>query len=549
MPLALAIRAHPGLRVLTHIDERAAGFFALGLAKAGRRPVALLGTSGTAVVNFAPAVVEAFHGRVPLIVLTADRPPELRDRGAAQTIDQAHLYGRACKWYAELPVPADDRAHIASIRDVVGRAVATAIEAPAGPVQLNLPYRASLLPDGPLAPDPADDATPHTRLVAGIRAPRASDMDDLARRMLAARRPLIVVGPLDQLGAGTAITGLATAWSAPIVADGLANLRWGSHDRSRLVSRPDALLRSETFRAGHLPDLVVRFGGTPTSAATLGYLDQTAAPQVVVDDGGWNEPTSLAGSIVHADPVAFAEDLSLRLAQGVPGTDASWAASWLAAGGRADGAIRQVVAGLDEPFEGGVFWELDGALPHGTLLVVGSSMPVRDLDSFLATGLANIRCVANRGVNGIDGVVSTALGAAAADAGPVLLVVGDVSFVHDLNALVAARLHHLSATIVVVDNDGGGIFSFLPQGTAERPELGLPEHYEELFGTPHGVDVLAIAGILGAETADLMPGAIGAAVAASIGQPGVRVLRLRTDRTRNVALHRSVQDAVDRVLA
>jgi 2-succinyl-5-enolpyruvyl-6-hydroxy-3-cyclohexene-1-carboxylate synthase len=546
MPMALALRAHAGIRVLTHLDERAAGFLALGLAKTSRRPVAVLGTSGTAVVNFGPAVVEAYHGRVPLIVLTADRPPELRDRGAAQTIDQAHLYGRACKWYAELPVPEDGAAAELHLRDVVGRAVATALEAPAGPVQLNLPFRPSLLPDGPLAPDAGEIAAPHTRLLVGKRLPSASGLDELASMIASAERPLIVVGPLDREGAALAISTMAASRGVPIVADGLSNLRLGRHDRSRVVARPDALLRSESFRAGHIPDLVVRFGGTPTSSATLAYLEQTSAPQLVIDDGGWNEPTLLAGSIIHADPVLLADALAARMAaEQAPATDTGWVDGWLDAGRRADAAIRDVIGGFREPFEGSVFSELEAALPDGAVVLVGSSMPVRDLDAFLTTGGARVRCLANRGVNGIDGVVSTALGAAAADAGPVLLVVGDVSFVHDLNALVAARLHRLSATVVVVDNDGGGIFSFLPQGMAARPELGLPEHFEELFGTPHGVDVLAIARVLGAETAELTPGSIGATVAASMGRPGVRVLRLRTDRARNVVLHRQVEDAVE----
>jgi 2-succinyl-5-enolpyruvyl-6-hydroxy-3-cyclohexene-1-carboxylate synthase len=550
MPMALALRAHPGIRVLTHIDERAAGFLALGLAKTSRRPVVVLGTSGTAVVNFAPAVVEAYHGRVPLIVLTADRPPELRDRGAAQTIDQAHLYGRACKWYAELPVPEAGGAAELHVRDVVGRAVATALEAPAGPVQLNLPFRASLLPDGPLSPDPQRDPAPHTRLLTGNRLLSVPDLDALAARIASASRPLIVAGPLDEHGAAEAISALAVSLGAPIVADGLSNLRLGPHDRSLVVARPDALLRCGSFGAGHVPDLVIRFGGTPTAAATTAYLELTAAPQLVIDDGGWNEPMLLAGSIIHADPVLLASALARRLATGrVPVADAAWLDGWLDAGQRADAAIREVLGGFREPFEGSVFSELEGALPDGSVLLVGSSMPVRDLDAFLATGETRVRCLANRGVNGIDGVVSAALGAAAADAGPVLLVVGDVSFVHDLNALVAARLHGLSATIVVIDNDGGGIFSFLPQGAVERPELGLPEHYEELFGTPHGVDVLAIARVLGAETAELMPGTIGAEVAASMGRPGVRVLRLRTDRARNVMLHRQVQVAVEAALA
>jgi 2-succinyl-5-enolpyruvyl-6-hydroxy-3-cyclohexene-1-carboxylate synthase len=542
MPMALALRAHPWIRVLVHLDERAAAFFALGLAKASRRPVAILGTSGTAVVNFGPAVVEAFHGRVPVIFLTADRPPELGDRGAPQTIDQEHLYGRFAKWYAELPVPEAGPMTDAHVRDVVGRAVAIAAEAPAGPVQLNLPFRASLLPDGPLAPESLPEATVKPRLVAGPRSPSGTAMDALAARIGTSDRPLILVGPLDQDGAPPAIARLAAAMGAPIVADALANLRLGPHDRSHLVARPDALLRSEAFRASHAPDLVLRFGGTPTSAAALAFLDVSAPEQLVVDDGGWSQPTLLPATMIHADSVAFADTLATRLGARSP-RDPGWLEDWLSAGRRADEAVRSTLAAIGEPFEGAVFAELEGALPEGSLLYVGSSMPVRDLDAYLVPGDVRVRCLGNRGVNGIDGVVSSALGAAAADAGPLLLVVGDVSFLHDLNALVAARLHGLSATIVVIDNDGGGIFSFLAQGTALRPDIGLPEHYEELFGTPHGFDLLGLGRLLGAETADLEPGRIGSVVVDSMRRPGVRLFRLRTDRARNVELHQLLNDA------
>ncbi len=291
------MRANPSLRVLTHIDERAAGFMALGLAKAGRRPVALLGTSGSAVVNFAPAVAEAYHGRVPVIVLTADRPPELRDRGAPQTIDQAHLYGRACKWYAELPVPETGELAVAHLRDTVARAVATATEVPFGPVQLNLPFRARLVPDGSLVPTNDRPVAAHTRLMTGSRSLSHADLDVLADEIARSQRPLIVVGPLDLDGAAEAITRLATSSGAAILGDALANLRCGPHDRSQVVTHADPILRSDAVRAKLRPDLVIRIGGTPTSAITLAYLEEIAAPQIVVDDGGWNEPTLLGGLI------------------------------------------------------------------------------------------------------------------------------------------------------------------------------------------------------------------------------------------------------------
>lgn len=540
LPMALALRAHPDLTILTHIDERAGAFMALGLARASGRPVAVLGTSGTAVVNIAPAVVEARHGRVPLLVLTADRPPELRDRGSAQTIDQDHLYGRAAKWYAELPVP-DDRVPEAHVRDVAARALGIAVDVPAGPVQVNLPFRAPLLPDGPLAPQPGDPASSHLGTVRGVLR-----LDDAGRAVIAAtvrpsRRPLIVVGPLDRPDVVAAIGRLSTWIGAPVIADGLSGMRHGDHDRSGLVARADLALRSEVFLRAHEPDLLIRFGAAPTSASTLGFVERCDAPRLLIDDGSWDDPALRGGTFVHADPAAVAEALIVACPN--ESVDSAWRDAWVAAGDRADTAVRATLATFDEPFEGAIFAALEGRLPPGTRLVVSSSMPVRDLDTFLPDGPTPLRCIANRGANGIDGVVSTALGVAAADPAPVLAVVGDLAFLHDANALIGARMNRLSLTVVVIDNDGGGIFSFLPQGEADRPEIGLPEHYEQLFGTPHGTDLLAVARALGAETHDLEPDAIGDAVTASLCRPGVHVLRLRTDRARNVALHRRIQAA------
>jgi 2-succinyl-5-enolpyruvyl-6-hydroxy-3-cyclohexene-1-carboxylate synthase len=557
-PLALALAANPAIRTWVQLDERAGAFFALGMAKASRRAVAILATSGTAVVNFMPAVVEAREARVPLLVLTADRPPELRDRAAPQAIDQVHLYGRFAKWYAELPVPEDRPLLEAHLRGTVGRAVATAEAAPAGPVQLNLPFREPLIPDGPLTPAAlaaGRDATasqvgaPFAEVLGGRRTLAAAELDRLAARIADARRGLIVCGPLDAPGFAAAITRLAAAAGYPILADGLSGVRFGRHDRSHVIGRHDAVTRAARFRAAHVPDLVIRFGGTPTSKALGQMLVAQAAPQVVVDDGGWTEATLLPVTMVQADPTDLAVALAERLEgrAGMPsdsGAPNAWLDGWLAADRAAAAAIADWLATLDEPFEGAAFAELDGRLPDGAIVVAGSSMPVRDLDAFLPASAAVIRCLGNRGANGIDGVVSTALGVAAVHHGPVVLVVGDLSFLHDLNALVAARLHGLPLTVVLVNNDGGGIFSFLPQAAAERPEVGLPERYEALFGTPHGVDPGPLATALGAEHARVTTGEIGPAVAASLGRPGVRVLEVRTDRARNVELHRACTAAV-----
>lgn len=546
-PMALAVAMHPGLRVLVDLDERGAGFLALGLSRASRRPVAVLVTSGSAAANLLPAAVEADAGRVPLILLTADRPPELRDRGAPQTIDQVRMFGRFVRWDAEVPVPSDDAAQLRHVRHVVGRAVAMATSAPAGPVHLDLPYREPLIPDGsllPKGPTPYGAVTPFTRVLSATSIqPEVAEL--VGDRLARARRPVIWCGPQDDPFVPDALARLAATHGVPILADGLANLRVGPHDRSHVISRTATILRASAFTTAHQPDLILRVGGTPTSRTTLEWLARSEAEHIVVD-AGWNEPTLHASEFIHADPgllalmIADANDIG-------PSGEAGWLDGWLEADRRADRALRMELAAIaasGEPFEGALFAELEDALPPSCILWAGSSMPVRDLDAFLPGGDTPIRCLANRGANGIDGVVSSALGAAAIEPRqPVLLVIGDVSFLHDLNALAAARLPDVRLTILLVANDGGGIFSFLPQATAARPDVGLPERFEQLLGTPHDTDLPAVARALGADVRELGPGGIGSAVAASFERPGIKVLHLRTDRTRNVELHRRVLDA------
>ena len=564
-PLALALRLEPRLRCWVHLDERAGAFFALGAAKASGRPVVVLVTSGTAAVELAPAIAEARYGRVPLIALTADRPPELRDRGAPQAIDQDHLYGRFAKWYAELPVPEPGDLAEANVRGTVARAVATSQAAPAGPVHVNLPYREPLVPVGDLIglvegeATASGDGAGHGVTVAGQRVLPAAELARLAEQVAGARRGVIVCGPLDAPGFDEAVARLASATGFPVIADALANVRFGPHDRSHVIARADALLRVASFAEAQQPDLVLRFGGTPTSKAILGWLVAGAAAQVVVDDGGWDEPTLLPVTMLQAEPVELARALAARLTGGGAGSQADaghpasdakppspdgWLASWRAAESAAEEATRAWLESLDEPFEGQVFAGLGAVLPDGVILFAGNSMPVRDMEAFLGSGPAGIRCLGNRGANGIDGLVSTALGMAAVSRAPVVAVVGDVSFLHDLNALVAAARLGVSATIVLVDNDGGGIFSFLPQADADEPGVGLPTHFEELFGTPHGTEFGPLVRALGAGHEVVASHAVAGAVAASLARPGVQVLEVRTERRRNVELHRALQAAV-----
>jgi len=551
-PLALALRASEELRCWVHLDERAGAFFAMGAAKASRRPAAILATSGTAVVNFAPAVTEAYYGRVPLVVLTADRPPELQGRGAPQTIDQERLYGRFAKSYVALPVPEASPGTEAQAREVVDRAVTDAITAPAGPVHLNLPFREPLLPDGSLSvPTRAGSLTvEEDSAEVGLTQPatRAPELGALVDQVTAARHGIIVCGPADIPGLPMALARLARSTGFPILADGLSNLRTGRHDRSHVIAHADVLMRSAAFRAGHAPDLVLRLGATPTSKAVDVVVEDRAASTVLVDDGYWDAGLMRPLTVVRAEPVAFASALADAVTAAARPAEPGWLEGWRNADDAAHDRMSDWLDANQEPFEGRVFAGLDAAVPDGTIVVVGNSMPVRDLDSFLPTSERVMRCLGNRGANGIDGLISTALGAAAAQDAAVLAIVGDLSFLHDLNALVAAKRLGIDATVVLVNNDGGGIFSFLPQASAERPEVGLPAHFEELFGTPHGIDFGPLVEALGADHETLDPGRLQERIAASISRRGVQVLELRTERARNVELHREVFAAARRAI-
>ena len=549
-PLALALRAAAGIRVRVLYDERAAGFFALGMARTSRRPVVLLATSGTAVVEFGPAVIEAQLSRVPLVVLTADRPAELRDRGAPQAIDQAHLFGRAAKWFTELPLLDGNPVTLAHWRWVAGRAVAMATEGPVGPVQVNVPFREPLLPDGPLE-TPAADAVVEAfvAVTAGKRTLDDHALGALAGRIARAERGLILAGPDDDPALPGALAALAAATGFPILADPLSGLRTGPHDRGLVVAHADQLARPGPWIDVHVPDLVLRTGAMPTSKPVVELLARTRPEILVLDgDAGWREAALVPVTFVHADPADTVGRLASLQSRSA---ESAWTADWLEADRLAGEVMDAWLAALGEPFEGAPWPALAEALPDGAVLWAGSSMPVRDMDAWLPSTDRAITVRSNRGANGIDGVVSTALGSAAVADGPVALVVGDMAFLHDLNALVAARLHGLSATIVLINNDGGGIFSFLPQAqpAAAQPGTGLPEHYEELFGTPHGIDVGPIVAALGGEHRPIESAHLQAAIRDSVGRPGVRVLELRTDRAQNLQLHRELAAVVAKALA
>jgi 2-succinyl-5-enolpyruvyl-6-hydroxy-3-cyclohexene-1-carboxylate synthase len=539
-PLALALAEHPGIGVHVHLDERSAAFFALGAAKRSGRPVAVVCTSGTAAANFHPAVLEADHARVPLLVLTADRPPELRGTGANQATDQLKLYGPAVRWFCEVGVPGDDPAAGRYWRSLASRAFAEAAGPPAGPVHLNLAFADPLVPLDPapgpgrrLAGEPAPGrpgGAPWTAAPAGVRAAADGDVAALAEAVRAEARGLLVAGWGADLDPA-AVDAFAAASGWPVLADPLSGARRGP----AAVSTYDGLLRVPRFAAGHRPDLVVRVGGAPTSKALTAWLDETV-PQVLVDPaGGWLDPGRSASLRLTADPSALLAAVAARLGGRGPGP---WLGHWLAAERLAREAVDGLLEEWTEPFEGRVARDLVAWMPDGGTLVVGSSMPVRDVDAF-ARPREGLRLLANRGLSGIDGFVATALGVATAGEEPVAALCGDLTLLHDASSLLGAAGRPRGAVLVVCDNDGGGIFSFLPQ--ARLPA----ELFEPLFGTPHGLDLAALAAAARVpsrvveKAADLVP-----ALDAALASGGTQLVVVRGDRAANLARHLALTEAV-----
>ncbi len=523
-PIALALARDPRVRVHVHLDERAAGFAALGIAKATGRPAAVATTSGTAAAELLPAAVEASMARVPLVLLTADRPPELRGVGANQAIDQRELFGRYAG-FREAPVPREGDG--AAWRALGWEAAHHAASGPR-PVHLNLPFREPLVPEGaPVDLGPGADRPHEGPEVRARPRPRDDQVAALLEALRGVERGLVYAGSLRE--PAPAVLDLARALEWPVVAEPTSGLRLPG----RALAAGTALLADPGFLAGHLPELVLQVGAAPTSRAGLGLVASVPRLAIVDPDDLVADPHRRAERRI----VAPAQELARRALEGLDGPGpGAWLEAWRRADALARAAIDRLLDAWEEPFEGRVARDLAAALPPGATLFVGSSMPVRDLDAFMAPR-EGLRVLANRGASGIDGSVSTALGVAAASPGPVAALIGDLALLHDAGSLLWSARRGPDLVVVVPDNDGGGVFSFLSQAA-------LPEHLE-LFVAPHGLDLARLAEAAGAgclrvdRAADLVP-----AVEAARAAGGVRLVVVPSDRERNVARHREVQAAV-----
>ena len=543
-PLAFAIAAEPSLRAHVVIDERSAAFLALGAAKASGRPAAVLATSGSAGGHFLPAALEAEASGVPLVLLTADRPPELHGFGAPQTLDQQALFGGHVRLFADLGPPEPTDAALLHLRAVVSLAVSRAQGLRPGPVHINAPFREPLAPIAQTLPAglslralEGDPSAPSLAHLVSVVSPAPGALDAVAAELARHPRGVIVCGPrdrADELPKHAAALSAATGY--PILAEAASNLRQAL---PRAIATYDTLLRHQVVAAALRPDAVIRLGGGLTSKVLQGWLDTAGAYTVLVTEGGRVADPSHAGSIVlDGDASITCEALARRLPQGPP------AAPLAAPFAAADATVRATFesafssAGDVSITEPRLAREVAAALPDDGLLFVSSSMPIRDLDAFATSLPARSRVLANRGLNGIDGIVSTALGASLGAGLRTVALLGDVALLHDLSGLVAARRLAAPLVLVVPNNDGGGIFHFLPVAAHADPAS-----FETLFGTPHGIDLASVASLAGAQLHRPRSAAELRAVVREASGSGLHLVEVRTERRANVAAHRALQGA------
>ena len=519
-PMALALARHPHVRLHVHLDERASAFFALGIAKATGRPVAVACTSGTAAAEMLPAVVEASMSRATLILLTADRPPELRGVGANQTIDQVGLFGGFVRASADAPVPGD-----APDEDIWHELVVDLTRAsmglPPGPVHLNLPFREPLIGEPLALPASSPSGTEFTRS-ADLEP---EELEAFERELTSTTRGLILAGSMRE--SPPTLPELARRIGWPMLAEPTSGLRVRG-----TLSAGQFLLQNPRYLEEHVPDVVVQFGAAPTSRAGLELIRRAGKLVIVDQDHLVADPHRKAVWTIRAEPAGFLPGLFGGATE--PSLETPWLGDWSRADTAAREAVDLLLDGWDAPFEGRIARDVAASAREGSVLVVGSSMPVRDLDAYMAPRRLGV--IGNRGASGIDGFVSTALGVSATGA-PTTALCGDLTLLHDVGSLVVSAKRGYDCVFVVPNNDGGAIFSFLPQ-------RDLPE-FEELFVTPHGTDLPKVCEAAGAgheliREADALIPAIESAHAAG----GVHVIEVPTDRDDNVRRHAEVHEAV-----
>ncbi|PTX94363.1 2-succinyl-5-enolpyruvyl-6-hydroxy-3-cyclohexene-1-carboxylic-acid synthase [Opitutus sp. ER46] len=530
-PLTIALARHPAMRAVPVLDERSAAFFALGLAKADLRPVVLVCTSGTAAANYFPAVIEAFESAVPLIVFTADRPPEMRACASGQTIDQQKLYGGYVGFYHELAVPELDLGQLRYLRQTVAHAAERTLQPQAGPVHLNVPFRDPLppLPDGGRAATFA--ATVNwpdffAQVTVGMRVEPEAELPELK----VGGRGMIVVGPNQPREAETfthAVMELARRLGWPVLADGLSPIR--STAEGEIVTTYDTILRSTAMAEQLAPEQVLAIGGWPTSKVLRTWLQSRDVPTWLLTTR-WDNRDALHGRtrLLPTTPATLAAALPAR-PDAQPG---EYEVQWHWAEGQVRRQLDQSLAQTTELLEPKAAWLLAQHLPEETPVFISNSMPIRDVEYVWLATRRKLRPLCNRGANGIDGTLSTALGVAEGAGRPTVLLTGDLALLHDTNGFLLRPQFRGSLTVVVINNNGGGIFEHLPVAQFDPP-------FEPFFATPQEADLGRLCAVYNVPHEEVRDWDHFVSLIQTLPARGLRVLELRTDRKRDAAWRKS----------
>lgn len=538
-PLAMLCLEHPHLTTYINIDERSAGFFALGLAKSENKPVALVCTSGTAAANYYPAIVEAHYSRVPLLILTADRPHELRDVGAPQAIDQINMYGKYSKWFVDLALAEDHEDMLRYSRTIASRAVGISTTNPQGVVHLNFPFREPLIPNLKLPNlwDNHENRKTYLHTSVGVSTMRVEDITTIIGQMENEQKGIIICGDNQNTSYIQDVLDLSERLKYPILADPLSQIRAGKHSKTGVIDCYDTILKDPDIIKHVKPNIVIRFGAMPVSKPLMKLLKNNPGTiQIVVDPSGeYRDPTLNSSHLITCNEDEFCKEMIKSLSSR---EITAYYKKWVLSQSTHDQKIEEALTKMIDLFEGKIVQALQKSLPNQCKLVVGNSMPIRDLDTFFRNTSKDIDVYCNRGANGIDGVISTALGISANNSKPTFLLIGDLSFYHDLNGLLAAKMNKLNLTVILINNDGGGIFSFLPQSSEEK-------HFERLYGTPTGLDYAKVVEMYGGEFDRLSSWEDFQLYFDSTWEnEGLKVVEIQTNRNTRVKVHRELLDHV-----
>lgn len=525
-PLTVALARHPGIEAIPALDERSAAFFALGRAKRTRRPVVLVCTSGTAAANYLPALVEAHESGAPLLAITADRPPELRDCASGQTIDQQKLYGGQVEFYHEFAVPEPRLELLRYLRQTAAYACGRTLAPRPGPVHLNAPFRDPLAPVADATAEPLRGKLDET-FFAHLASADTAAVTVLWTPPLTTRGVIVAgpASPADPVAHARAVGRIARTLGWPVLADALSPVRHHPAEGACIVARYDALLRDEAQAAVLAPEAVLCVDGWPTSKVLRGWLERSGAEAVQVSA----TPANRDG--LHLRTRRIEADIA-DLIVAAPRPEEEYVMRWAAAETATSARIDSALAAETELFEPKATWLLARHLPAETPVFVAGSMPVRDVECFWPQNERRPRFYFNRGANGIDGTLSTALGVAHGGR-PAVLLTGDLSLLHDTNGFLLGPKLRGSLTIVLIDNGGGGIFEHLPVARFEPP-------FEAYFATPQEVDFGKLCAAYGVEHVPIRDWAQFAELTAGLPETGVRVLHLRTDRKRDAARRKAL---------